>query len=192
MNINALLSPEDGVGAREGASANAVAAAVSAAAAAAGSGGGGIKASATTAAASPAPPRGIGIGIGTGMRPVGGKRTSSGLSQQLSHSPERPTVSPVPPGDAASHRPVVLGAQQHQHQQQQQQQQQLFAPPVQAAPPIRRSFPSTSSPVRSSDQHNVYGYAQRPAAAPRPLSNPQMETLTGMCMTDQLAHGISY
>ena len=146
MNINALLSPDDG--ATQGGSPNTATA--------------GVRATSTQ---SPSPP----VVVQRGTRPAQSKRTGSGLSQQLSRSPER-HISPQL--STTSNRPVVLGAQQHQ--------QQYYAPPIQAAPPIFRPTPPTSNPVQSPEQHSQYGYAQRPAVASRPLSNTQMETLAGM------------
>lgn len=146
MNINALLSPDDG--ASHGGSSNNAAA--------------GARAVSTE---SPSPPV-----VQRGTRPAGGKRTASGLSQQLSRSPER-HISPRS-NLAASHTPVVLGAQQ---------QQQYYATPPNFRPP-----PPTSNPLHSPEQHNQYGRHQRPGVAPRPLSNPQVETLGGMLHIEQV------
>ncbi|CAK1357048.1 unnamed protein product [Cercospora beticola] len=148
MDINALLSPDDGARSARSPSTPSAAAATPPAA---------------RAPAAESPPA-----VQRGKRPAGGKRTASGLSQELSRSPER-RVSPQarPPAHAT-------GAAAFSQQQQQQQHYHASAP----APPNFRPLPPTSNPVQVSEHHPQYAYSQRPSVAHRPSSTPQVEKLT--------------
>ncbi|EME46210.1 hypothetical protein DOTSEDRAFT_78563 [Dothistroma septosporum NZE10] len=118
-----------------------------------------------------------------------GKRTGSGLSQEVTRSPERVVTRPSPPDSNVSHSTRKIASHP--------QQQQTFS--VQhgtVAAPNYRPLPPTSAPHR--EQQGVYGYVQplqqqqqqqqhqdRPAVAHRHSSTPQMETLADLASMRQ-------
>ncbi|KAF7190471.1 putative RNA-binding protein [Pseudocercospora fuligena] len=147
MDINALLSPDDG-------------------------------ATSNNSSAARAPEASSPSVVQRQRRPAGGKRTSSGLSQELSRSPERhisPTSNPAP--SPSAYRSAVQ-AQQFQQQ------------PAAIAAPNFRPLPPTSTPIQASEVQGQprYGYVERPVVAHRPVSTPQMETLADLASMQQRQH----
>ncbi|KAI5359678.1 Putative RNA recognition motif domain, tetratricopeptide-like helical domain superfamily [Septoria linicola] len=168
MDINALLSPDEGVS--QGRNPDAASPTPSAGSSA-------TAAARAQAAESPSV-------VQRGKRPAGGKRTASGLSQELSRSPER-HISPKSEYRSA-HRPAVGGAQQPpQQQQRHHQHQHYYAVPIQAAPPNFRPLPPTTNPVHSPGAQQQYAYAQRPPVAHRPSPTPQVGSLADLPSAQQ-------
>ncbi|KAK4503677.1 hypothetical protein PRZ48_004592 [Zasmidium cellare] len=96
---------------------------------------------------------------------TGGKRTASGLSQEIRRSPDRAFASPTSDPASIQGTPSRISQQSFNVQ------------PGSVAAPNFRPLPPTSVPAPESQ--GQYGIAQRPVAAHRPSSTPQMETLAG-------------
>lgn len=113
---------------------------------------------------------------------TGGKRTASGLSQEITRSPERVVASPSSHPVSAQGTPSQSAPQPT-----------FNAPPGSIAAPNLRPLPPTSNPLPDPavPHQGQYGYVQqqpayqqtqqRPVVAHRPSSTPQMETLAGEC-----------
>ncbi|KAK5164864.1 Splicing factor [Saxophila tyrrhenica] len=107
-------------------------------------------------------------------RPAGGKRTTSGLSQEVRRSPEGATSTP-------SSRPSSAYDSPSKNQRAFPRQ----SAPVPAAPgfrPAARATP-TSNPAPAQDSPSYHGHSssqQRPVVAHRVSSTPQMETLADL------------
>ncbi|KAF2169289.1 hypothetical protein M409DRAFT_52548 [Zasmidium cellare ATCC 36951] len=146
MNINALLSPDEG---------------------AASPGGENSDRRAQDDSQSPSPKK-----TSSRARPAlaGGKRTASGLSQEVRRSPDRAVASPTSNPASIQGTPSIP-------------RQSFNVQPGSIAAPNFRPLPPTSVPAPESQ--GQYGIAQRPVAAHRPSSTPQMETLADLASMQQ-------
>lgn len=118
----------------------------------------------TPSVASPTPPR--------TARPAGGKRTTSGLSQELRQSPENDTSTATSRPSSAYHSPSKSQRAFYR--------QSAVVPAVPNFRPVQQSPTSNpNSALNSPVYHGGQAAQQRPVVSPRVSSTPQMETLAG-------------
>ncbi|KAK3626817.1 Splicing factor [Elasticomyces elasticus] len=111
-------------------------------------------------------------------RPTGGKRTSSGLNQEISRSPDRAGRQSLPSSSLPSSSSIGNAGNVRAEEP-------FTLPPiVEAAPnfrPLQQEYlAQTSAPMSSNHDSGYDSTQQRPVVAQRPLSTPQMETLADL------------